>query len=120
MVDSFLEDFEKLEQAVRADVDRRKNPNNCQTSNAPQKTHTGTPKANLSQNNKYEIRFNNNSNGSPCKRTQAINNKKKGKCKYCGIFGHWRDECRIRIGDKERGKRFRLRSSHNVRGSRNN
>ena len=49
MVASFLDSFEKAKQAVRAEVDRRKNPHNPQAGNFNSETQA-KPKANFTMN----------------------------------------------------------------------
>ena len=92
MVATLLESFDKVESAVRAEVDRRKNPNNPQGS-ASHKKLNSTPQAYFSSNNNGQYQGN-----TQRKHSKGVH--KKGKCRYCNKPGHYIKDCRIRKADE--------------------
>ncbi len=82
---------ETLAALIRAELDRKKNPNNFQGLN---RNTSVTPKANQAKNQKGNgQRFNQNGNKG---------GRKKGNCHHCGKYGHFKRVCRKRLHDRNR------------------
>ena len=62
MVASFLDSIEKVEQAIRAEVDRRKNPHNSQSNKLNVHSQGRMPTANFTETRKRSKNFKNRKN----------------------------------------------------------
>jgi len=87
--------IESLDALVRAELDRKKNPNNPQEkAHRARSSSIFPPTANYSQRTSWGI-------SKPPRKNNATF-KKKGKCFYCGKDSHFKRECRKLQIDSER------------------
>jgi len=100
MVATLLDSFERVEQAIRAKVDRRKNPHNPQSNFSDGRSKEMTPKANFTNKDKRS--------GGVGKYKKHYNKNSRSECKYCKKFGHWEKDCIIKKGDLARGRKSRF------------
>lgn len=94
----FLRKFKKIEQAVRAEVDRMKHPHNLQSKKFDNEGRSA-PKANFSQSKR------NYSSGNPKKNPRGIC-KRNERCRYCDTPVHYEYECESRKLMKVRKRKF--------------
>ncbi len=79
---------ETLDVLIRADIDRKKNPNNLQGLNL---STSIAPKANQARTQQ--------GNGRRFNRNGKKGGRKKVNCYYCGKYGHFKRVCRNRLQD---------------------